>query len=93
MHIKKLCGRWPLVNFINILQATFLAICQKITKPNCNYIKAVQITFVQKVARIFLILMKLTPAVNFIYVLRAPFALIFFQPNFIQRKAVQSTFV
>jgi len=42
--------RHPEVNFTNILRASFLPIffCQKITKPNCNYRKSVQNTFVLK---------------------------------------------
>jgi len=41
---------WSVVNFTNILQAVFVLIffCQKITKPNCNWRKVVQNTFVQK---------------------------------------------
>jgi len=39
------------VDFINILRAAFehISLCQKITKPNCNYRKAAQSTFVQKI--------------------------------------------
>jgi hypothetical protein len=41
----------PGVNFINILQASFIPIFlhQKITKPKCNSRKAAQSTFVQKI--------------------------------------------
>jgi hypothetical protein len=49
------------VNFINTLRATFVPIFlrQKITKPKCNYRKAVQSIFVQKILEYEL--MKLIP--------------------------------
>jgi len=45
MHLKQ-----TVVNFINILQATFALIFlrQMITKPNCNLRKALQDTFIPK---------------------------------------------
>jgi len=56
----------PVVNFTNILWGVFLPIffCQKIAKPNCNYRKSANNTFIQKKAASKM-LMKLTPGVNF----------------------------
>jgi hypothetical protein len=79
--IRKLLGKRE-IDKVSI-SSTFYErlLCQKITEPKCNWRKAAQSTFIQKIES--KMLMKLTQDVNFINILQATFGANFFaQKNY-----------